>query len=98
MGTKIFRKIRNIYEIPTIEFSWIPLFEVNSLHLHLVDMKAIGPTFKKLEYKNCPLNAVLKAVGWLKGWREPNDRAFKDSGRHLELEFWVRFCFVYVRV
>lgn len=88
MGTKIFRKIRNIYEIPTIEFSWIPLFEVNSLHLHLVDMKAIGPTFKKLDYKNCPLNAVLKAFGWLKGWRKPN-RAFKDSGWHLELEFWT---------
>eukprot|EP00434_Breviolum_minutum_P001050 symbB.v1.2.000923.t1/scaffold27.1/size414596/31 len=35
---------------------------VNSLHLHLVDMKAIGPTFKKLDYKNCPLNAVLKVL------------------------------------
>jgi hypothetical protein len=35
--------------------------EVNSLHLHMVDMKAVGPTFRKLEYKNCPLNAILKA-------------------------------------
>lgn len=33
---------------------------VNSLHLHLVDMKTIGPTFWKLDYKNCPLDAVLK--------------------------------------
>lgn len=33
---------------------------VNSLHLHLIDMKAIGPTFWKLDFKNCPLDAVLK--------------------------------------
>ena len=31
------------------------------MHLHMVDMKAVGPTFRKLEYKNCPLNAILKA-------------------------------------
>eukprot|EP00435_Cladocopium_sp_Y103_P060192 s481_g22.t1 len=35
---------------------------VNSLHLHMVDMKAVGPTFRKLEYKNCPLNAILKVL------------------------------------
>jgi len=74
MGTKIFRKIRNIYELQRFISVGHPLFEVNSLHLHLVDMKAIGPTFKKLDYKNCPLNNVLKAVGWwgLKGWAEPS--------------------------
>lgn len=33
---------------------------VNSLHLHLIDMKTIGPTFWKLDFKNCPLDAVLK--------------------------------------
>ena len=36
--------------------------QVNSLHLHLVDMKAVGPTMKKLDYKNCPLNAVLEVL------------------------------------
>ncbi|CAK9021694.1 BTB_2 domain-containing protein [Durusdinium trenchii] len=35
---------------------------VNSLHLHLVDMNFLGPTFKKLDYKNCPLSAVLEVL------------------------------------
>jgi len=35
---------------------------VNSLHLHVLDMDHVGPTFKKLNYKNCPLDAVLKVL------------------------------------
>ena len=35
---------------------------VNSLHLHVVDMSSVGPTFHKLSYKNCPINAVLKVL------------------------------------
>ena len=35
---------------------------VNSLHLHVVDMNAVGPTFHKLNYKNCPISAVLKVL------------------------------------
>ncbi|CAJ1455591.1 unnamed protein product [Effrenium voratum] len=35
---------------------------VNSLHLHVVDMAQCGPTFQKLKYKNCSLNAVLKVL------------------------------------
>ena len=48
--------------------------QVNSLHLHLVDLKALGPTplavaftraalrFSKLDYKNCPLSSVLEVL------------------------------------
>lgn len=59
MGTKIFVHSKHLY----MKSNGIQLnsLQVNSLHLHLVDMKAIGPTFKQLDYKNCPLNAVLKA-------------------------------------
>lgn len=35
---------------------------VNSLHLHMLDMDAVGPTFWQLDYKNCPLDAVLKVL------------------------------------
>lgn len=35
---------------------------VNSLHLHVVDMSSVGPTFHKMSYKNCPINAVLKVL------------------------------------
>jgi len=35
---------------------------VNSLHLHIVDMDVVGPTFWNLNYKNCPLDAVLKVL------------------------------------
>lgn len=35
---------------------------VNSLHLHVLDMDHVGPTFRKLNYKNCPLDAVLKIL------------------------------------
>ncbi len=69
-------------------------FQVNSLHLHLVDMKAIGPTFKKLDYKNCPLNAVLKAWRMMRGvW--PFVMGWW-SWKMLELEFECSF-FVYVQ-
>lgn len=35
---------------------------VNSLHVHLVDMDVVGPTFHAAAYKNCPLDAVLKVL------------------------------------
>merc|ERR1712217_828635 len=35
---------------------------VNSLHLHIVDLADVGPTFWKYDYKNCPLEAVLKVL------------------------------------
>ena len=35
---------------------------VNSLHLHILDMADLGPTFWHYEYKNCPLDVVLKVL------------------------------------
>jgi len=35
---------------------------VNSLHLHVLDMSELGPTFWKLESKNVPLDAVLRVL------------------------------------
>lgn len=35
---------------------------VNSLHLHVLDMDALGPTGRKYAYKNCPLDAVLQVL------------------------------------
>merc|ERR1712014_168859 len=35
---------------------------VNSLHLHILDMNELGPTFWKYEYKNCPIDAILKVL------------------------------------
>mmetsp|Transcript_111803 Transcript_111803/g.315805 ORF Transcript_111803/g.315805 Transcript_111803/m.315805 type:complete len:722 (-) Transcript_111803:60-2225(-) len=35
---------------------------VNSLHLHMLDMEEVGPSFWKLDFKNCPLDAVLKVL------------------------------------
>jgi hypothetical protein len=35
---------------------------VNSLHLHILDLNDVGPTFHKYEYKNCPLEVVLKVL------------------------------------
>merc|ERR1712039_741616 len=35
---------------------------VNSLHLHIVDLNVTGPTYHFLEYKNCPLDVVLKVL------------------------------------
>merc|ERR1719230_296655 len=35
---------------------------VNSMHLHILDMSVIGPTFWFYEYKNLPVDAVLKVL------------------------------------
>eukprot|EP00933_Yihiella_yeosuensis_P005920 TRINITY_DN110534_c0_g1_i1.p1 TRINITY_DN110534_c0_g1~~TRINITY_DN110534_c0_g1_i1.p1 ORF type:complete len:311 (-),score=40.70 TRINITY_DN110534_c0_g1_i1:184-1116(-) len=35
---------------------------VNSLHLHILDMAFVGPTFWHYEYKNCPIDIVLKVL------------------------------------
>eukprot|EP00928_Gymnodinium_smaydae_P095995 TRINITY_DN8377_c0_g1_i3.p1 TRINITY_DN8377_c0_g1~~TRINITY_DN8377_c0_g1_i3.p1 ORF type:complete len:739 (+),score=115.15 TRINITY_DN8377_c0_g1_i3:57-2219(+) len=38
------------------------LNSVNSLHLHILDMEELGPTFWHYEFKNCPLDVVLKVL------------------------------------
>lgn len=35
---------------------------VNSLHVHILDMDELGPSFEHFSYKNCPLDAVLKVM------------------------------------
>lgn len=35
---------------------------VNSLHLHILDMSELGPTFWKLDRRNCPLDAVIQVL------------------------------------
>lgn len=35
---------------------------VNSLHLHMVDMTELGPSFWKMNYKNCPLDAAIRVI------------------------------------
>lgn len=35
---------------------------VNSLHLHMVDMTELGPSFFKMAYKNCPLDAAIRVL------------------------------------
>lgn len=35
---------------------------VNSLHVHILDMDLVGPTFTAFVYKNCPLEVVLKVL------------------------------------
>lgn len=35
---------------------------VNSLHVHMIDMAELGPTYWKYEYKNCPVDAVIKVL------------------------------------
>jgi len=35
---------------------------VNSLHMHILDMAHLGPTFWKYEYKNCPIDAIVKVL------------------------------------
>lgn len=35
---------------------------VNSLHLHVLDLDEVGPTFHHAEYKNCPIESVLQGL------------------------------------
>jgi len=35
---------------------------VYSLHMHILDMDALGPTYEKLKYKNLPASAVLQVL------------------------------------
>lgn len=35
---------------------------VNSLHLHIVDLDAVGPSYHKMTYKNCSIDAVLEVL------------------------------------
>ena len=43
-------------------FHVFPSNSVQSLHLHVVDLGATGPTHGRLSYKNTPLDAVLKVL------------------------------------
>mmetsp|Transcript_49484 Transcript_49484/g.159789 ORF Transcript_49484/g.159789 Transcript_49484/m.159789 type:complete len:600 (+) Transcript_49484:2380-4179(+) len=53
---------------------------VNSLHLHILDMKELGPTFWRYEYKNCPIDAVIKVL------KEEIDHEQGAEGRLQRLE------------
>jgi len=35
---------------------------VNSLHMHILDLAELGPTFWVHDYKNCPVEAVIKVL------------------------------------
>ena len=35
---------------------------VNSLHLHIVDLSEVGPTYEACRYKNLSMDMVLKAL------------------------------------
>merc|ERR1712113_204430 len=35
---------------------------VNSLHLHILDLEYVGPTFWRSEHKNCPIDAIIDAL------------------------------------
>ena len=43
-------------------FHCFPHNSVNSLHLHMVDLAAVGPSFKYHSHKNLPLSAVLAVL------------------------------------
>merc|ERR1719343_622888 len=36
--------------------------EVNSLHIHILDMQNLGPAFELHRDKNCPLDAVIEVI------------------------------------
>eukprot|EP00928_Gymnodinium_smaydae_P003600 TRINITY_DN11280_c0_g2_i1.p1 TRINITY_DN11280_c0_g2~~TRINITY_DN11280_c0_g2_i1.p1 ORF type:complete len:849 (-),score=111.59 TRINITY_DN11280_c0_g2_i1:212-2758(-) len=36
--------------------------KMNSLHVHILDMSVLGPSFNKWKYKMCPLHAVIKVL------------------------------------
>ena len=43
-------------------FHCYPHCSVNSLHLHIVDLSEVGPTYEALSYKNLSMDMVLKAL------------------------------------
>jgi hypothetical protein len=43
-------------------FHCYPHCSVNSLHLHIVDLSELGPTFKALSNKNLSMDMVLRAL------------------------------------
>ena len=72
-----------------LKFVWFRLTEFesywwqNALHMHLVDLSCIGPTFHHLAYKNLSAAAVLKTLK-----TEIDQRAttapFQSLGRELQ--------------
>ena len=55
---------QNIVELADIGlfFHCYPHCSVNSLHLHIVDLSELGPTFKALSNKNLSMDMVLRAL------------------------------------
>ena len=43
-------------------FHCYPHCSVNSLHLHIVDLSELGPTFEALSHKNLSMDMVLRAL------------------------------------
>ena len=43
-------------------FHCYPHSSVNSLHLHIVDLSEVGPTYEALRHKNLSMDMVLKAL------------------------------------
>ena len=43
-------------------FHCYPLCSINSLHLHIVDLSEVGPTYVACRYKNLSMDMVLKAL------------------------------------
>ena len=43
-------------------FHCYPLCSVNSLHLHIVDLSEVGPTYEACRFKNLSMDMVLKAL------------------------------------
>jgi len=43
-------------------FHSYPYNSVNSLHLHIVDLSTVGPTFEKLQFKNLSIDDVLEVL------------------------------------
>ena len=43
-------------------FHCYPLCSVNSLHLHIIDLSEVGPTYEACRFKNLGMDMVLKAL------------------------------------
>ena len=43
-------------------FHCYPFCSVNSLHLHIVDLSKVGPTYEACRFKNLSMDMVLKAL------------------------------------
>ena len=60
-------------------FNCYPHCSVNSLHLHIVDLSEVGPTYHACSHKNLPMDMVLTALD--KEIKEFKDVKASKSGR-----------------